>query len=82
MTTITIKNSAPLTKTEFEDLDDLRSYLSSSEFVVNDTENFIDLTSDELGKLWDQGIESGEPQVFDSKKEQDFLKQLEAKHIK
>ncbi len=82
MTTITIKNATSLTKTEFEDLEDLRAYLSSNEFVGNDSESLGEYSSRQLGELWDQGIDSGEPEAFDSKKQQAFLKQLEAKHLK
>lgn len=78
MTTITIKSTQKLSKTEFEDLDELKAYLLSD----HDQKDPIGFTPEQLGKLWDQGIESGDPISFDPEKEQHFLEQLEAKYSK
>lgn len=83
MTTITIKNAENLTQTEFENLDELRAYLSLEEPDQNESlETALGLSPERIGKLWDQGVGSGEPIPFDKQKEQSFLQDLEEKFTK
>lgn len=83
MKTITIRNAEHLSKTEFEDLDDLKAYLLENERTdLENSNTLIGLSEKEIGKLWDIGVASGEPIAFDKEKEQDFLQKMEQKYSK